>query len=343
MRPPGKNVLLAPFSALYGGIVGLRNFMYDAMPHLSRSCGKPTISIGSVHAGGTGKTPMALLVGRYLHAQGHDVAFLSRGYKRKCKRPVISVPFSLDSWETVGDEPALLHAELPQSWLGIGASRYRSARHLFPLLGKKAMFILDDAFQHRRIQRDLDIVCLPADPFSDALLPAGMLREPLSSLTRARTICLIGTKNDMPLLKASKERLEALFQRIPVFVLYQEPVGWVPLDGGDCSPHLPLNQPVALCGIARPERFIFLIKKMGISIAAESIFMDHHSFTVHDVESIMQRANTTGIITTEKDAFRLKSLKLVNRADIWYLKIDLQFHDQGSQELFYKIIDTIIP
>jgi tetraacyldisaccharide 4'-kinase len=286
---------------------------------------------------------MALLVGRYVHAQGHEVAFLSRGYKRKCKSPVISAPFSLDSWETVGDEPSLLHAELPQSWLGIGASRYRSARHLATRLGEKALFILDDAFQHRQIRRDLDIVCLPADPFNDALLPAGMLREPLSSLTRARIICLIGTKKDLPLLETSKEKLKARFRRVPIFVLYQEPIGWVPLDGVDCSPNLPLKRPVALCGIARPERFIFLIKKMGVSIAAESIFMDHHPFTVHDVESIMQRANTTGIITTEKDAFRLKPLKLVNRADIWYLKIDLQFSDRESREFFYKTIDTIIP
>ncbi|MGB7568575.1 MAG: tetraacyldisaccharide 4'-kinase [Chitinivibrionales bacterium] len=343
MHPHGKGILLTPFSALYGCVVRARNFMYDRIPDLSRYSGKPTISIGGIHAGGIGKTPMALLVGRYLHAQGREVAFLSRGYKRKYPKPVISVPFSNDSWETVGDEPALLHTALPESWLGVGASRCRSARLLSPRLGAKAIFILDDAFQHRRIQRDLDIVCLPADPFNDALLPAGTLREPLSGLTRARSICLIGAKNDASLLAASQEKLKARFRRVPVFVLYQEPICWVHLDSGACSQNLPLKRPVVLCGIARPERFIFLIKKMGISTVAESIFIDHHPFTVNDIDSIVRRTNTTGIITTEKDAFRLRSLKLVNHAEIWYLKIDLQFSDRESRKLFYAIIDTIIP
>lgn len=343
MRPSGNKVLLAPISALYGGVLGLRNFAYDSLPFLAFCSGKPTISIGSVFAGGTGKTPMALLVGRYVHAHGRDVAFLSRGYKRKSKNPVISAPFSSDSWETVGDEPALLHAGLPQSWLGIGGSRHKSVRQLSPRLGKKAVYILDDAFQHRRIRRDLDIVCLPADPFNDALLPAGTLREPLSGLGRAGAICLIGTKNDAALMEKSRETLRSRFKRAPVFVLYQEPAGWVHLDSGAGSPHLPLKRPVAVCGIARPERFIFLVKKMGVSIAAESIFNDHHPFTARDIDSIVRRTEAKGIITTEKDAFRLKSLKLVNCADIWYLKMDLKFQDRESQGLFYKTIDTIIP
>jgi tetraacyldisaccharide 4'-kinase len=343
MRPRIKSFLLAPLSALYGGAVGLRNFFFDKMPYLSRHGGKPTISIGGIHAGGTGKTPMALLVGRYLHDKGHEVAFLSRGYKRKSLRPVISAPCESDSWENVGDEPALLHAGLPQSWLGIDANRCRTARHLSPRLGEKALYILDDGFQHRRIIRDIDIVCLPADPFGDTLLPAGMLREPLSGLTRATIMCLIGTKNDAPLLEASEKRLKAIFLHTPVFVLYQEPAGWVNLNSGACFQHLPLKRPVALCGIARPERFIFLIKKMGISIAAESIFNDHHAFTVKDIDAIVKKSNTREIITTEKDAIRLKSLKLVNRADIWYLKIALQFSDHESRKLFYTMIETIIP
>jgi tetraacyldisaccharide 4'-kinase len=343
MHRRAKEVLLSPFSAIYGAAIGIRNFMYDRLDFCSGYGGKPTIGVGGIHAGGTGKTPMALLIGRYLHGQGIEVAFLSRGYKRKSQKPMISGPFSPDSWETVGDEPALLHAALPQSWLGVGADRYRSAQSLSRRLGKKAMYILDDAFQHRRIKRDLDIVCLPADPFNDALLPAGMLREPLLGLARAHALCLIGAENDIRLLESSKKRLKARFGHVPVFILFQEPLEWVHLDSGARSRDLPLKRPVLVCGIARPERFIFLIKKMGISIAAESIFKDHHVFTVRDIDTIMRNTKASGIITTEKDAFRLKSLKLVNHADIWYLNIDLRFSDLESQKLFYKTIDTIIP
>jgi tetraacyldisaccharide 4'-kinase len=104
---------------------------------------------------------------------------------------------------------------------------------------------------------------------------------------------------------------------------------------------LPLERPIALCGIARPERFIFLLKKMNISISAQSIFNDHHEYDNHEIESIYSNG-ASGIITTEKDAFRLKSLKLVSCPDIWYLKIDLVFCEPESEILFNRIIDRVL-
>jgi tetraacyldisaccharide 4'-kinase len=336
-----QTALLFPLAVLYGAVVRTRNFVYDALPRLSKNPGKPTISIGGIHAGGTGKTPMALLVGRRLSDQGSEIAFLTRGYKRKLKTPVISAPQTMDSWETVGDEPALLHRELPESWLGVGPDRCLSARRLSGKLGTSSLFILDDGFQHRRIRRDCDIVCLPPNPFADHLLPRGMLREPLSALRRCTALCLIGAPDDQTKLMDSKIKLQLLFPNIPVFILYQEPESWVNLKTGARCRELRLSNPIALCGIARPERFIFLIKKMGVLPVAQSIFKDHHVFTAQEIASVVERTGAGGIVTTEKDAIRLKTLKLADCVDIWYLKIDLHFQDHCSQKAFFGVIEAI--
>ena len=341
-EPWGRGPIPSVLSGMFGAVVFVRNAAYDAGARRSACIGRPTISVGGLSAGGTGKTPMALLVGRHVHRRGYEVVFLSRGYGRKTKEVVVSPPNNVDSWETVGDEPAMLHAALPQSWLGVGGDRLRAVSALTPRLSSKSVFVLDDAFQHRRLKRDIDIVCLPPDPFIDALLPSGTLREPLDGLRRAHCVCLIGTKEETVLLEASRQKIAQRFPKTAVFVLHQIPLGWVNSASGKFQTELPLKRPVALCGIARPQRFIFFLKKMSISTSAESIFSDHHEFKDDEIASIAVRAGSSGIVTTEKDAFRLKSLKLVSCPDIWYLKLDLQFSESESEELFYRFIEKAL-
>ena len=343
MVPRGIGVVSSIVSTAYGAVVGVRNTAFNVLPRLSKSAGLPTIGIGGIHAGGTGKTPVALLAGAYAIGKGYEVAFLSRGYRRKTRGCVISKPHSSDTWESVGDEPALLHASLPQSWLGICSNRYKSARALTPALSRKAAFILDDAFQHRQLKRDVDIACIPPGPLSDALLPGGTLREPVSGLSRAHCICVIGTKSDGAALQASKRTLGSRFPDAAIVLIYQTPSAWVRLKTGEQRQTVPLLRPAALCGIARPERFIFLLKNLGISLSAQSIFKDHHEYRPEEIESIAKRPGVSGIVTTEKDAVRLRSLKLVSWPDIWYLKIDLLFLDPESQRLFYGTIDMVLP
>jgi tetraacyldisaccharide 4'-kinase len=341
-EPWGRGAVPSVFSGIFGAAVAIRALAYDHAGWLSRATGRPTIGIGGLSAGGTGKTPMALLVGRHLFLKGHEVVFLSRGYGRKAKGTVISAPGTTDSWEAVGDEPAMLHAALPQSWLGIGADRLRAVSSITPRLSPKAVFVLDDAFQHRRVKRDFDIVCLPPDPFSDALMPSGTLRESLSSLSRAQCICLIGDRGQMDLLDASRQKIQQKFQNTAIFILYQTPVGWVKAATGEFRSQVPLRKPVAVCGIARPQRFLQLLKKMSISIFAESIFCDHHEFKEDDIAQAAAMPGADGIVTTEKDAFRLKSLKLVSVPDIWYLKMELRFPDAAGGDQFFDIINRTI-
>jgi tetraacyldisaccharide 4'-kinase len=341
MQPFGNSPLPRLLSVIFGMAVALRNFLYKRIPALSRDAGRPVVSVGGVHAGGTGKTPMALLVARYFHAKGHHVAFLSRGHGRRGSRVVVSNPYTADSWENVGDEPALLHASLPESWLGISKKRIKAARILSTATPENTIFILDDGFQHRCLNRRVDIVCLPLDAFGSKLIPAGMLREPLKNCRRADIVCVIGGKNQASDLANVREKINTRFGCKDVFILHQSPIAWYNAKTGRSAPCVPCKKPALVCGIARPERFAQLVQDMGISVARNYFFSDHHAFTIAEIDGI-GKGSCDGILTTEKDACRLNTLKLVNCPDIWYLKIELAFFDAQSKELFFNRLYDLI-
>jgi tetraacyldisaccharide 4'-kinase len=192
LKPLGNNILARFLAGIYGLIVSCRNAWYDRHPGFRT--GHLTISVGGIHAGGTGKTPVAIMLGEHFSKAGRDVALLSRGYKRINSRPIIAEPGEKQTWDRIGDEPVMFQQAVPKAWLGIGANRKRNAKEIAGRLRDNAVIILDDGFQHRSVHRDIDIVCLPADLFADYLIPAGFLREPKTSLSRAHAICLIGSE-----------------------------------------------------------------------------------------------------------------------------------------------------
>ena len=335
MQPLGNSPLPRLLSGIFGMAVSLRNLLYSRIPALSRDAGRPVVSVGGVHAGGTGKTPMALLVGQYLRDKGHEVAFLCRGFGRVHKKLTLCKPGMPVSWENVGDEPALLHSALPESWLGICANRLAAAKELCSLVPENTIFILDDGFQHRRLKRRVDIVCLPQDAFGSCLIPSGMLREPLKNCKRADIVCIIGSENQAQELMQVREKIISRFGCRNVFIMYQSPIAWCNLKTMESVPVIPCKKPALVCGIARPQRFVRLAQDMGISVARNYFFNDHHPFTADEIEGI-GKGPYDGILITEKDAVRFNTLKLVNCPEIWYLKIELAFFDGQSKELFFS-------
>jgi tetraacyldisaccharide 4'-kinase len=341
MKPFGDNALSRIPALLFLGIVSFRNFLYDRFPRLSHAAGRPVISIGGLTAGGSGKTPMALLVGRLLKGKGRDVVFLSRGYHRQSNKTIVCEPRSKALWTDVGDEPALLHANIPDSWLGIGSNRLETIGRILPRLPEKAVFVLDDGFQHRRVKRDADVLCLSVDVFDDFMLPAGMLREPLKAMNRAHCICIVGSESEAHAIEPTKAKIRALNNHATVAALYQQAQGWVRLSDGHRDRQLPGRHPLLLSGIARPQRFTSLVRSMGITPEKEVIFDDHHAFAARQIQELCKDPYDC-ILTTEKDAHRLLTLNLVNCPDIWYLKMDLQFFDQDSERAFYSFMNDLI-
>jgi tetraacyldisaccharide 4'-kinase len=204
-----SNPVVSSLSSVYKTVSDVRNFAYDHIPALSKKLGRPAISVGGIRAGGTGKTPAAQLVGRHIIDNcGYSVAFLSRGYGRLSKKNVIIKPNETANWEDTGDEPCMIHSNIPESWLGIGADRTAVAEELSSIIPTNSVFILDDGFQRRQTRRDLDIVCLGESALNGRMMPAGYLREPVSSLRRAGIIFVIGAEERLGRLREAKAEVE---------------------------------------------------------------------------------------------------------------------------------------
>ncbi|HEX3020092.1 MAG TPA: tetraacyldisaccharide 4'-kinase [Chitinispirillaceae bacterium] len=327
-------------SKIYNLAIQRRNLRFENDPSLSYQSIRPVISIGGIRAGGTGKTPLSMHIAQYLISQDLNVALLSRGYKRAHKEDRIVLPFEKADWELIGDEPAMLHNNIPQSFLAVSSNRVRSAQKLEQLAPSNTVFLLDDGFQHRKIKRDMDIVCLNETILSDKLIPCGYLREPLESLNRAKALVLMGSSERLPLLQDIAIRLNKHFMDIPVFVAVQSIDCWVNASTGAQQNEPPFKKPVAFCGIARPHRFFELLKAQGVYPVREIRYPDHHRFTKYDIESI-HKLYSHGLVTTEKDAFRLMNNNFVPELKLWYLKIKLRFEPETSLNRFNKLINNV--
>lgn len=324
-------------SSAFFAVVKTRNFWFNHIRSSPTGTGHRTISIGGIRAGGTGKTPVTLLVARYFLERDINVAILSRGYGRKAKAHKILLSGEKAQWQEIGDEPMMLLKELPRIHLGIGADRVKNARLLNEKVLPETIFILDDAFQHRRIKRDLDIVCLQENCLDERPMPQGYLREPIDSLRRAHAALLIGKSENVHTLKETQRKIIERFPGLKVYLLLQKQSHWVQGKSGEQAAEPAVRNPVLVCGIARPERFIDMVHHAGITPAKKLLFPDHHRFTEDDFAGDKDLFSG-GIITTEKDFMRINSLKVVLTMNIWYLKIVTIFNDPNEEKAFYSLL-----
>jgi len=274
---------LNPLSTIYGAVVGARNRLYDSGLLKARRLKGPVVSVGNLSAGGSGKTPFVMLLGELLKARGIKFDVLSRGYGRQSRGVLLVNPGGLPAH--FGDEPLLIARKL-QVPVIVGEDRYEAGGFAEEKFGPQ-MHLLDDGFQHRALARDFDIVLVTAQDAADQLLPAGRLREPLSSLRRADAIVLTSG--------ASPES----------FSLEGKAV-WRVRRG--IIPQSVPPRPVVFCGIARPQNFVLQLRTANIEPVAEAFYRDHHSYTEKDIRELLalkQHSEAEGFVTTEKDAVNL--------------------------------------
>jgi tetraacyldisaccharide 4'-kinase len=270
-------------SAIYGGVVGARNALYDWQVLRARSLRGPVISVGNLSTGGSGKTPFVILLGELLKGRGIRFEVLSRGYGRKTRGVRLVEPGGLA--RDFGDEPLLMARRL-QAPVVVGEDRYEAGRFAESRFGPQT-HLLDDGFQHRGLARDFDIVLVTPEDARDRLLPAGRLREPLRSLRRADAVVLASGASPDAFPIADK-------------IVWRVRRGIVPQN-------IP-ERPVVFCGIARPQNFLLQLRTAGIDPVAEAFFRDHHPYTAKDVGDLLQlrqRSESGGFVTTEKDAVNL--------------------------------------
>ena len=346
------NEWLRPLSWLYGAVVRMRNWCFEVGILKSKSFAIPVISVGNITVGGAGKTPHVEYLIRLLHDRV-KVAVLSRGYKRKSHGYVLAQGNT--SMPKIGDEPFQMHSKFPDVYVAVCKKRCEGIMRLQEDEETKDVqaILLDDAFQHRYVKPGVNILLVDYHRLIiyDELLPAGRLREPLSGKNRADIVIVTKCPKD---LKPMEFRvLTKAMNLYPYQHLYFTTLEY---DGVEAmygeKEKYPLDflrgkQILLLTGIASPEQIMVDLQSYSSSITT-MIFADHHNYKSRDIDAIEQRLEQLGdssiILTTEKDAARLRSIEELPQKlkdNLYILPIRVKFLLNQEQRFNNRIISYI--
>ncbi len=286
---------LAPAGALYGALGRARLGLYRRGVLRSARLGGPVISVGNLAVGGRGKTPVVAMVAEWVRDAGLPVAVLSRGYGGSFRGDALVVSdgegVRADA-EEAGDEPVMLARRLPGVVVAVGARRDRVGRAVEARFGPR-VHVLDDGFQHLRLARDLDLLCLRPEDLHDRPVPAGELRERASAAVRA-DVYLVW--DGPPPLELPADRSFEVRRRLE---------GFVDRDG---APAEAPRRPYPVAGIARPDLFAADVLAACGGTVGGAYFADHHRFRAGELRWVVRDAIAKGadaLVTTEKDVPRL--------------------------------------
>jgi tetraacyldisaccharide 4'-kinase len=292
--------LFLPFSCLYALGVQARNFFYAAGWKRPRHLKQFVISIGNLTVGGTGKTPTVVWLAQELEQRGFSIAVLSRGYARKGKLPRALTSKLCKDADELGDEPAMLACLFGLN-VAVGNSRYEAALEIVKH-NAVDVFILDDAFQHRQLARDMDLLLLGSDA-TGWLLPSGPFREPKRAIRRADVLLITGAHNKwQKLILKDRSRLAFQGSLQPKALIGFESRRWKEYPLG-----LLAGRKIAVVtAIANPESFYQMISEWEGEIVNVFEFPDHHPYSSRDWQRVNQAArNADLVVTTEKDIVKL--------------------------------------
>ena len=307
--------LLLPFAILYGLGVRLRHFLYDRGWLSSKRYPFPILCVGNLAVGGTGKTPMVEYLVRLLGQE--QVAILSRGYRRKTRGFFLADDSATAM--TLGDEPYQYHRKFPRATVAVCESRQEGIERLLENPHFKYI-ILDDAFQHRKVQAGTNLLLTSYDKLytQDFLLPVGSLRDIRS---RARKAQIIIVTKCPELTQTEQEKIIQQLKPLPSQKVYFTTIAYSDrVYSHEDSQALKdfIATPFTLVtGIANPTPLVDFLEKQGASFE-HLAYSDHHHFSNRELEFLRQKER---ILTTEKDYVPLEGAL----STLYYLPIETQF------------------
>lgn len=296
-----RNIVYIPISWLYTLGVAVRHMLYDQHLLPSFTVEVPTICVGNLAAGGTGKTPMVDYLLRLLLDNGFHPAVLSRGYKRSTHGFVMADMHSTVA--TIGDEAMWLHRKYPEVPIAVCENRVRGVKQLKRQVEQLDVVLLDDALQHRAIHCGLTILLTPYDKLyiDDHMLPWGTLRDlPHRAL-----------KADAVVVTKCPDSIRPIDMRVVDNRLHLPTYQQLHFAGLTYASMEQEGTPLVLCGIAQPQYMMnyVLQRYPGAQLMA---YPDHHKYTPQDIEDVLRRAEKFDfVLTTEKDIQRLRTTPLV--------------------------------
>jgi tetraacyldisaccharide 4'-kinase len=322
----------------YAALMRTRNGLYDRNLLRSRPLGRPALSVGNLTAGGTGKTPVVQWLADAMRQRGRHPAILLRGYMRAQ---------SVQSDEAVMLQDLLNPPGRPPIQIEPNPNRLAAAAAVLKRSPGTDLFILDDAFQHRRAQRDFDLVLIDAtQPFGfNHVHPRGLLREPITGLQRANALLLTRadavTADD---LQAIHQVLRRWSPHVPIYACSHRHVALLSGDGDS----LPLDRLgetsfFAFSGIARPDPLHRQLQQWGVHYVGHRWFNDHHPYTEMDVRTLIAEAQSLGaaaLVTTGKDWVKLarwRPLWEEIKLPMWRLDLAIRFFENHQERLLEQI------
>ncbi len=322
--------LLRAASVLYEAGIALRNRRYDR-PASVRRVAIPVISVGNITVGGTGKTPFVIEIARRLEALDYNPAVVARGYNAAQGEP--------------NDEERLIRRNRPGAAYVADPDRVAGAMKACDEFGA-SVIVLDDGFQHRRLGRSLDIVLIDATcPFGYGyVLPRGLLREPVTSLRRADVVAL--TRCDqVPRAELARitDRLRTIAPRARHLQCTHRVSAIERLDGTDADtpgPDLSQRTAVLFAALGNARSFETTARTLGVEVVGERWWPDHHRYTERDLSGLLRPGAFPEhdlLLTTEKDAVKLVDLPAAAEADIYVVKVVIDFVADGG-----TILDEVL-
>lgn len=339
-------ILLLPISLVYWLVVKIRNWFFDLGIFRSVTPAVPTICVGNITVGGTGKTPhteylIRLLMGHY------KLAVLSRGYRR-ATRGFVEADAASTALD-IGDEPLQMKQKFPNVIIAVDENRLHGIAQLLEYHPDIDVVLLDDAFQHRAVRAGLSILLTNyLQPINrDFMLPTGHLRD--SFAERKRADLVVVTKCPDSLDAARMQEIKRGLRLKPSQPVFYSRISYGPLksfDGQTTTFALDGKiSCVALCGIANPLLFIDYLEKNS-KLCAKYIFSDHHPYAEREIRAIFAASNVpldAILVSTEKDAARLRRLALrpEELQRIFYVEIKVEFIDNQHDTFNKKIMQYV--
>ncbi|MBV6443775.1 MAG: Tetraacyldisaccharide 4'-kinase [Ignavibacteriaceae bacterium] len=336
---------MLPFVPVYALVTWVRNLLFDSGVFRIKKVDKPVISAGNLTVGGSGKTPLVIYLAELLKREGFLPGVVSRGYGRTTKGYLLVADKSgvKRTPEESGDEIYQTAQEcgIPAA---VGEKRAEAAENLIKETGVDSV-ILDDAYQHRWIGRDINLLIIAQrfladeNPLRRTLFPTGNLREPFARSNRADAIIInrkFTEKKEIP------GRLMRHFEGKKIFNARYEPLYFVDVKRGKHYEPAEFTGQKSLCvsGIANPHSFFSALGQLKIDTGNRMIFIDHKAYTVKEVEKIRKEfyaTNAFSVITTQKDAVKLTRFsRELDDIDIYFLKIRLRLDEEEEFEKFIQ-------
>jgi tetraacyldisaccharide 4'-kinase len=305
----------------------LINFIWDIYWRLKRpvKVSAKVISIGNLSVGGSGKTSLVAAIARKMQSDGLKLAVVARGYGRPEGGPISFRGSDNIDWHKTGDEPAMLAKMIPGLKIYVDSSKTEAAKRA--AAEGNEYIIIDDGFQHRKLYRDIDILCISSNkPFGNGLLlPSGILREPKRAIKRADIMVAFG---DRPIDKSR------LYNK-PVFRATRKISSIKNSKGVVAS--IAEKKLVAFCGLGNPDSFRVNLGETGCKIAEFIEYRDHYVYNEKDISKVtdkIKNLGADGVVTTLKDYVKIESLWPLE-IPIYCLEIAIELE---NVEKFYKLL-----